>query len=252
MFDIKKDYWVPLLKIMQEMPRGQARMRDVLDLFYQRYREQIIPADHEMQQDDRTPLWKNRVAWARYDLVKLGYMDDPSRGMWRITPKALDWLTTHPNATHLDERSVRSSRSASPQFVVQTQSRLATKSGVTLAMLESTRQHMPGEEFRNTWGDVYDTLLAEQRVQSVTSVDRAQLTATVSELVNRIQAYVRGLGNERPSSEELCDWIYQCYLFGLYREVAVLWPLVDKEQVEPWYFERTKHIALACKAKMPN
>jgi len=249
MLEAKKDYWVPLLRIMQEMPNGQARMRDVLDLFFQRYGEQLSSADHELQQDGRTPLWENRVAWARYELNQLGYMYDPSRGVWRITQKALDWLSAHPDATELDEQPVRSPKSAAPKRPPKTQGQAPAGPAITLASLERTRQYMPAEEFRSAWGEVYDRLVAEQRVQAITPLDRKRLLDTVVEQVYRIQGFVRGQGNERPSAEELCDWIYQCYLFGLYREAAVLWPLVDKGQVEPWYFERTKRIALACKAK---
>lgn len=246
----KKDYWVPLLKIMAEMPDGPARMRDVLDLFYQRYREQIDPADHELQQNGHTPIWENRVAWARYELVQLGYMDDPAHGRWRITQKARDWLNAHPNTTELDEQPVRPPKSAAPQRRPKTQAQAPAGPSVTLDSLERTRQYMPAEEFRSAWGEVYDRLVAEQRVQAITPLDRKRLMDTVVEQVYRIQGFVRGQGNERPSAEELCDWIYQCYLFGLYREAAVLWPLVDKAQVEAWYFERTKRIALACKAKI--
>jgi restriction endonuclease Mrr len=249
MFETNKDYWVPLLKTMRDIPGGQAQRRKVLDWFYKLFGDQVTTSDHEFQENGHTLRWENRVGWARYELVQLGYLDDPAHGQWRITQKALDWLSAHPDATELDEQPARSPKSAAPKRPPKTQGQAPAGPVITLASLERTRQYMPAEEFRSAWGEVYDRLVAEQRVQAITPLDRKRLLDTVVEQVYRIQGFVRGQGNERPAAEDLCDWIYQCYLFGLYREAAVLWPLVDKGQVEPWYFERTKRIALACKAK---
>ncbi len=107
---------------------------------------------------------------------------------------------------------------------------------------------MPPEEFRREFGELYDRLVAEQRAHSITPIDRTKLLNTVIEEVFRIQAFVRGQGNEHPSAEKLCDWIHECYLLGLPREAGVLWSLINRLEVEPWYYERTKRIALALQA----
>jgi hypothetical protein len=52
-----------------------------------------------------------------------------------------------------------------------------------------------------------------------------------------------------PSDEVLCDWVHFCYDFGLYTEGQVLFTLVTSEQVNPWYYERTKKLARLCSIK---
>lgn len=49
-----------------------------------------------------------------------------------------------------------------------------------------------------------------------------------------------------PSDEVLCEWVHFCYDFGLYKEGQQLFALVSPEQVNPWYYERTKKLARLC------
>ncbi len=81
-----------------------------------------MSSDIELQQNGRTPRWSNRVEWARYELVQLGYMDNPGRGVWRITQKARDWLAANPDAVHLDESPVQRKRPQKPKRSQQTKS----------------------------------------------------------------------------------------------------------------------------------
>lgn len=52
-----------------------------------------------------------------------------------------------------------------------------------------------------------------------------------------------------PSDEVLCDWVHFCYNFGLYQEGQMLFALVTPEQVNIWYYERTKKLARLCAMK---
>jgi len=221
--------------------------------FFDRYGSELDARQLQYKPDGRTERWHNNVEWARLELVRLGYMDSPERGVWRITPKAREWLDAHPYATEIDEPAMRLQGTPAKLRPAQVGRGLSSAPiatpGITLAQLESTRKFMPTEEFRRTWGELYDRLLAEQRAQFITHIDRQKLVNTVIEQVYRIQEFVRGQSNGEPSSERLCDWIHQCYLYGLHREVDVLWPLVNEAEVEPWYYKRTERIAFMCKAK---
>jgi len=52
-----------------------------------------------------------------------------------------------------------------------------------------------------------------------------------------------------PSDEVLCDWVHFCYDFGMYKEGQILFALVASDQVNPWYYERTKKLARLCSIK---
>lgn len=253
MISTTKAYWVPLLKLMAEMPAGQADTSEVVELFYDRYGSELAPRQLEYKPDGRTERWRNNVEWARLELVKLRYMDSPERGVWRITAKGLEWLDTHPDASEIEDPPMRPTHVQAKQRPMQVHSGSPTASaslpGITLAQLENTRKFMPAEDFRRIWGELYDQLLAEQRAHFITHIDRQKLVNTVIEQIYRIQGFVRGQSNDEPLPEQLCDWIYQCYLYGLYKEAEVLWPLVDETQVDPWYYKRTERIAVMCKAK---
>lgn len=49
-----------------------------------------------------------------------------------------------------------------------------------------------------------------------------------------------------PSDEVLCDWVHFCYDFELYKEGQMLFTFVTTDQVNPWYYERTKKLARLC------
>jgi hypothetical protein len=52
-----------------------------------------------------------------------------------------------------------------------------------------------------------------------------------------------------PSDDVLCEWIHFCYDFELYKEGQLLFELVSSEQVNPWYYERTKKFARLCSVR---
>jgi len=78
----------------------------------------------------------------------------------------------------------------------------------------------------------------------------AELLAAVRQPLRRIQDYLKGVDHQQPASSELCDWIYQCYLFDLQREAVALWALVNPQELEPWQRERTQKIVAVCKTKL--
>jgi restriction system protein len=77
----------PLLDAMREKG-GQARPREIYDAIAQRL---------NLSEEERTATLKsgalkfeNQIAWARSYLVKTGYLDSPSHGVWRLTDKGQD------------------------------------------------------------------------------------------------------------------------------------------------------------------
>jgi restriction system protein len=74
----------PLLDAMREKG-GQARPREIYE---------AVAHNLNLSEEERTvtnkngyPRFENQIAWARSYLVKTGYLDSPSRGIWRLTDK---------------------------------------------------------------------------------------------------------------------------------------------------------------------
>ena len=74
----------PLLYTRREKG-GQARPREIYD---------TVAHNLKLSEEERTvtnkngyPRFENQIAWARSYLVKTGYLDSPSRGVWRLTDK---------------------------------------------------------------------------------------------------------------------------------------------------------------------
>jgi len=67
---------------------GQARPREIYDMIAQR----LNLSDEERTVTNRNgyPRFENQIAWARSFLVKTGYLDSPSYGIWRLTDKGKD------------------------------------------------------------------------------------------------------------------------------------------------------------------
>jgi restriction endonuclease Mrr len=250
-FEIEADYCVPLLRLLAEIPGGQGSTQEIIDLFFEKYGQQIPPAHFDLTQKGEVH-WHNKIAWVRYNLVRLGLMDAPARGVWRITQAGREWLAANPEATHVPKAGgappptgrTRRSRSRSSQPPI------SALPGVTLEVLEQTRQYMPPEQFRQVWGGLYDQLLAEERAKAITPIDSKKLAATVLEHVRRIQNFLQGRGNDKPSSEELCDWIHFCYILELYREGNALWQFVHKDEVNAWQWERIRKVVAVCRARV--
>ena len=250
MFEIESDYQAPLLRVLSDMPGGAARKRDVLVEFMQRFGHRIPPKHHEMVSSNmRTTKWDNHLSWSRQHLVEAGYMDAPETGVWRITERGRRWLVENPNGVDVLSRAAR--RGPRVQRTPKT-SKIAAPlpAGLSLEMLEKTRQAMGDELFRPLWGALYDQLLAAERTRAVTEVSDAELGKAARRQVRQIHDYLQGRGAAHPTGEQLCDWIHFAYQFSLYREAAALFPLVGTEDVNPWYLERTRKIAAACRSRL--
>lgn len=256
----QSEYGVVVLKVLASLPGGAAPKSQVLQEFWRRYQHRISPEHLKpVPSKPNLPRWENMAAYERISLKNAGLLDMPDKGIWRITDAGRQWLEEHPDATritakHTTQPGILSQRSPRQSKRSRQAPRVAgaVPAGITLRKLENVRKLMPSDEFQRDWGELYEYLLAEERAKSVTPVDRKLLLAKIMGYVERIQDFLQGRGSNRPSSEELCDWIYQCYLFGLDREAPALWQLVNKDEVEPWQFERTKKIVAVCRAKVTH
>ena len=55
---------------------------------------------------------------------------------------------------------------------------------------------MSADEFRHDWGDIYDQLLAAERAKAITPLNDRYLLERIRPLVQRIQDFLQGRGNE--------------------------------------------------------
>lgn len=239
------DYAVPLLRLVADLRGGGGTRANVSREFLRRYRDQIPEELFERAKGSTTEKWYDRMAWAQHDLKLMGLMDPSERGIWRITQAGRDWLAANPDASHVRERgAVRSMRSEVPE-----QPAAVVPRGITLEMLEQTRQVMPPDQFRQIWGEVYGQVLAEERRKAITPVDDRMLAEKARPIVQRIQDFLQGRSTESPKGEALCDWIFICYSLELFREGAALWRYVNQDEVNPWQYERTAKYSAACRAR---
>jgi restriction system protein len=74
----------PLLDAMREKG-GQARPREIYDTIARRLN--LSEEERTVTNKNGYPRFENQIAWARSYLVKTGYLDSPSRGVWRLTDK---------------------------------------------------------------------------------------------------------------------------------------------------------------------
>jgi len=77
----------PLLDAMREKG-GQARPREIYDLIA--HRLNLSEEERTVTNKNGYPRFENQIAWARSYLVKAGYLDSPSHGVWRLTDKGKD------------------------------------------------------------------------------------------------------------------------------------------------------------------
>jgi hypothetical protein len=255
MFKSQSDYHMPLLRLLAEKYPDGAELRTVCRGFLQRYRDRI-PPDHTNRTDNkgREP-WQLDVEWSRNTLCRAGLMDDSVRGYWRLTQAGKDWLAQNPTASRLgtDLASQQHSSTSKPQssaLVASTRRESVAPAGIDLVKLERLRKELPPDVFRTELGALYEKLLAESRANSITAVTDSGLLTTARLQVRRIQDYLQGRAADTPKSEELCDWIQFAYRLELHLEAAALWQYVHQDEVNPWQYERTKKIAMACRARI--
>ena len=64
--------------------------------------------------------------------------------------------------------------------------------------------------------------------------------------ISLINSFLSGKSEQHPTSEKICDWVSMCYSFGLFSEGKELFSYVDPDEVNDWYYERTKKMARLC------
>jgi restriction system protein len=74
----------PLLDAMREKG-GQARPREIYEAIAQNLN--LSEEERTVTNKNGYPKFENQIAWARSYFVKTGYLDSPSRGVWRLTDK---------------------------------------------------------------------------------------------------------------------------------------------------------------------
>lgn len=74
----------PLLDVLRDKG-GQARPREIYDLIAGRMG--LSDADRSVILKSGGLRFENQIAWARSYLTQTGYLDSPSRGIWRLTDK---------------------------------------------------------------------------------------------------------------------------------------------------------------------
>jgi len=80
-------YFVPIIEILRELG-GSGNPAEVTDLIIDRYN--ISEEELELRNKNGGSTVKNRIAWARFYLVKGGVLDSTKRGVWTLKPSYLD------------------------------------------------------------------------------------------------------------------------------------------------------------------
>lgn len=251
MFQHNKDYAVPLLRVLADFDKGAVPVRRVYQAFDERYGSLIPPEHRGTRPNGTTIIWQHIIAWQRHELTnKLGLVALAGHGEWWITQAGRDWLAQHPDAQHIDLSGNRTSQRSNKVAKTTTKSAvIAAPPGITLEILEETRQSMPDEQFRRLWGGLYDQMVAAERARAISDVTEREIGRRAWQQVRTIHEFLQGRSDQMPSSEMLCDWIHICYQYELYREAAALWQMVQQSTVNPWYYERTQKLARTAQAR---
>lgn len=75
-------YMSPILESLRELG-GSARPREVYDAVARKL--QLSDAERDEENRSGSPRFENEVAWARFYLVRTGYLDSSKRGVWSLT-----------------------------------------------------------------------------------------------------------------------------------------------------------------------
>src|SRR3989338_1557141 len=82
-------YFVPIIEILLELG-GSGNPAEVTDLIIERYN--ISEEEFELRNKNGGSTVKNRIAWARFYLVKGGVLDSTKRGVWTLKPNYLELI----------------------------------------------------------------------------------------------------------------------------------------------------------------
>ena len=95
-----KAYEMPILHILYEKG-GRSKSKEVLDEVEQKMEHQFGEVDYRLL-SDRSPRWSKTAHFARYSLVKDGYLKQPKesgRGIWELTEKGIAKVETQRGTT---------------------------------------------------------------------------------------------------------------------------------------------------------
>jgi len=82
-------YFAPIIEILKELG-GSGNPGEITDLIIDRYN--ISEDELELRNKNGGSTVKNRIAWARFYLVKGGVLDSTKRGVWTLKPNALELI----------------------------------------------------------------------------------------------------------------------------------------------------------------
>ena len=85
----KRRLYLPILQALSDLQRS-ARISEL-----NKKVAEILELDaHELSRklNERKSLFENRVGWARTDLKRSSVIDNPSSGLWTLTPQGREWL----------------------------------------------------------------------------------------------------------------------------------------------------------------
>jgi len=207
MFGPYTDYLIPLLKILDDLPRKVDRGENVLVMFEEKHRNEIPEYAFNASGSTGKTQWVYCIYNAKHKAIEFGLIDSPSKGIWHLTEDGHKWLLEHPNATHFIGGSVQGKNINIPN-----------RSSI--------------KKFRS---------------QPLTA-DISKSKILAREITN-IQAYLDGHSSLQPSAEKLCDWVNFCYTFEMYSDGGDLFALISPNEVNTWYYERTKRLAKLCELK---
>ncbi len=210
-------YLIALIKLMDRLPNRRGEAQFIIRQFERGHRQEI-PREHFKTDSTGMEAWVKRLQWSRQRGVMLGWMDSPARGIWRLTEKGHAWLEANPHTTHAPRLPVALSQ--------QRTERVASAPTLKRAKeptLPSRRARLEGDN------NLQQKLLFEK--------------------ISELQNFLDGRSNVRPSDEQLCDWVNFCYSFELYAEGAEVFRLVARENVNEWYYERTRKLAKICEIR---
>jgi hypothetical protein len=85
-------YWLPTLQALVDLG-GKARRDEVVELVGKKMQGVLTPEDQEMLPSGVEVRWKNRVAWQRENMKRLGLLrGDSPQGIWEVTETGRQWL----------------------------------------------------------------------------------------------------------------------------------------------------------------
>jgi hypothetical protein len=103
MIEVFDDFLVPLMRILDNLSGRSGVAGDVLRLFEETYRDQLIPYQYTDNESGRI-RWAHNVRWSREKLKNMGFLDAPKMGIWRLTQEGHEWLIEHPDASRISGR----------------------------------------------------------------------------------------------------------------------------------------------------